>query len=85
LLHGLFLVFQLGRHVGRRDSGLQSELQLGLGGARKGLEDLWVALVKGDVSAGGIGEALEEDVLLGLDVEDLTKLMEMKCQYDILI
>ena len=49
------------------DRCLQTELELSLCSTDESLEDLWVVWVEGDVSAGGVREALEGDGLLGLD------------------
>ena len=58
----------------RGDGGLETQLQLGLGGADESLEDLGVVWVEGDEAAGGVREALEDDVLIWLDAENVTEL-----------
>ena len=56
------------------NSGLEPQLGLCFGSADEGLEDLLVCRLEDDVAACGVGEALEDSVLLGLDVEAVAKL-----------
>ena len=49
------------------DGSLETELKLSLGGTDECFEDLRVVRVEGDVAAGGVGEALEDDGLLWFD------------------
>ena len=58
------------------DSGLEPQLGLGFGSANESLEDLWVVGLKDDVAASRVGEALEDSVLLGLDIEAVAKLWQ---------
>jgi len=57
------------------NSGLESQLGLGFGSTDESLEDLLVGGFEDDVAACGVGEALEDSVLLGLDVEAVAKLI----------
>ena len=50
--------------VVRCDSGLEPQLQFGLGGADECLEDSRVALVESDVATSRIREALKDDLLV---------------------
>lgn len=56
------------------DSRAQAELQLGLGCTEEGLVDLGVLGIEGDVSAGAVGETLEDDFLVRRDAEELAEL-----------
>lgn len=56
------------------DGGAQAKLQLGLCSAEKRLVYLRVLGVEGDVGASAVGEALEDDVLVGRNVEELAEL-----------
>ena len=56
------------------DRSPQTELELRLGGTEQGLVDLGVLGVEGDVSAGAVGETLEDDLLGRGDVEELAEL-----------
>jgi len=58
----------------RGDGSLQPQLELSLCSADESLEDLRVRGVQGDVPAGGVGEALEDSKLLGLDVQTVAEL-----------
>lgn len=58
----------------RCNSGLETQLQLSLGGSDEGLEGSRVALVEADVAAGGVGVTLEDDGLLWCKAEHLTEL-----------
>jgi len=62
-----------GSRVGS-DSGLEPQLGLGFGSADESLEDLLVCRLEDDVATCGVGEALEDSVLFGLDVEAVAKL-----------
>jgi hypothetical protein len=56
------------------NSGLEPQLGLCFGSADEGLEDLLVCRLEDDVAACGVGEALEDSVLFGLDVEAVAEL-----------
>lgn len=72
--HVFDLLLGDGGRVGS-NSGLEPQLGLCFGSADEGLEDLLVGRLEDDVSACRIGEALEDSVLLGLDVEAVAKLI----------
>lgn len=73
LLCGCLLLGLLPCEIGS-DGGLESELGLGLCGTNEGLEDLRVGGFEDDVAASGVGEALEDSLLFGLDVQAVAKL-----------
>lgn len=58
----------------RSHGSLEPELRLSLCGTDEGLEDLRIGGFEDDVAAGGVGEALEDSLLFGLDVEAVAKL-----------
>ena len=60
------------------DGGLETQLELRLRSANEGLEDLRLGGVERDVAAGRVGEALEDDRLLGLDIEKVAELGESR-------
>ena len=62
------LVYLLLLRLHGSHSGLQTQLELRLRRANESLEDLRAVWVKGDVAASRVGETLEDDDLLGLDV-----------------
>ena len=61
-------------HVLARDGGPQTKLQLGLCGSEERLVDLGLVGVQGDVGGSRVGVALEHDLVVGLDLEDASKL-----------
>ena len=62
-----------------RDGGPQTKLELCLCGAEECLVHLGLVCVEGDVGCSRIRVALEHDMLVGLDLEDASKLQEA-CQ-----
>lgn len=76
----VFNLFHLHRLA---DGGLQAQLQLGLGCAVQLLVDRRVVTVEGDVSTGGIGEAVKADVLLRRNGKQKTKL-QISSQPDVI-
>ena len=54
--------------------GLQTKLQFRFGGTEERLVDLGLVRVQGDVGADAIGVALEDDLILGADLEECSEL-----------
>jgi len=54
------------------DGSSQTKLELRFGGTEKCLVDLGFCRVEGDVGTGGIGIALEDDVLMNRNLEEST-------------
>lgn len=57
-----------------RNGGLETKLELCFGSAEECLVDLGLVRVEDDVRSRRVGVALEDDMLIGLDLEDVSKL-----------
>ena len=57
-----------------RDGGAQTQLELRFGGAEERLVDLRLVGVEGDIGAGAVRVALEDDVLARGDLQEVSEL-----------
>jgi hypothetical protein len=60
------------------NGGLETELQFRFGGTKECLVDLGLVGVEGNVGAGAIGIALEDNVIFGADLEESSELQQDK-------
>jgi len=57
-----------------RNGGPQAEFQFSFGSAKEGLVDLRLVGIQGDVGAGAVGVALEDDLIFRTKLEKASEL-----------